>query len=136
SLTYGTAPNTPWWIRNSAAYSALPANAFTFEGIICASATSKGSVSLFNNSTAQQVTSSEFTQALPSPILTQVPFSVQISDSDPNFTDLSRYEVQLKNDQASGGCGGNNCYTFIARAGIWIRLQNLTRGEVYYRLSR
>jgi hypothetical protein len=129
-LTTYSQPNANWWAlwkKNDSAFSQLaPTSAWTFEAVMSNDAGSTAYASVFDAVTGNQVQASEVSTAATTPTLVSAAFA----DSAPNFTDQDNMEVQMK---GSTGGGGKNAY--IYRAGLWIKLVNLSHAEVYYRIN-
>ncbi|RZA08456.1 MAG: prepilin-type N-terminal cleavage/methylation domain-containing protein [Proteobacteria bacterium] len=80
---------------------------------------------LFNRTTGLAVAGSAISKAGNGYALVQTNFS----DAAANFADLSDYEVRIQSSSILQTAS-------IARAGLYIRLEKLGRGESYYRVAR
>ncbi|MGZ3803610.1 MAG: hypothetical protein ACXVB4_05335 [Pseudobdellovibrionaceae bacterium] len=117
-------PNSGWyslWQKNSSAFSQLDTNnPWTFEAILNTTSGGSASASLFNATNGLPISSSEVSTGSTTPLLVSSSFA----DSTPNFNNLDNMEVRIK---ATNGIG------YIYKAGIWVKLTNLTHAEVYFR---
>ncbi|MGZ3800979.1 MAG: hypothetical protein ACXVCA_11515 [Bdellovibrio sp.] len=117
-------PNKGWyslWQKNSSAFSQLDANnPWTFEAILNTTSGGTAFASLFNATNGLQISSSEVSAVSTTPVLVSSSFA----DSASNFNNLDNMEVRIK---APAGIG------YIYKAGIWVKLTNLTHAEVYFR---
>jgi hypothetical protein len=117
-------PNGGWyslWKKNISVYSQLAAtNPWTFEAVMSAESGGTAYASLFNANTNLQIATSELTTTSSSPDMITRSFS----DSSAGFNNLDNIEVRIKE------VGGTS---HIYHAGIWLKLENLSHGEVFYR---
>jgi hypothetical protein len=126
--------NAAYWKKNNSNFATIATGTpWTFEAVLTTNDSSKEAfAALFNKATGNRIAESEISTAatsLTSAAGTGSFQSASFADSSANFTDLGEFEVRIKN--ASGGRT-----TSIYRAGLWLRLSNLSKGEVYYRASR
>jgi hypothetical protein len=119
--TYLT-PRPGWyslWKKNNSAFSELAANnPWTLEAVL----SGKASASLFNSTTGLQVFDSEVSVDSATPTLVSESFE----DLASNFADQNEMIIKIKQNGSTG---------YLYRAGLWIKLANLARGEVYYRIN-
>lgn len=108
--------------RNDAAFKTLDATApYTLEVLLStSSAGSTASTALFRVSDGSKIASSETTATATTPTRRQVVLGA-------DFTDAASYELRLKTDTSSAR---------LLRAGIWIKLNNLTKAETFTRVAR
>lgn len=129
SSTYGqqTPSQYSMWTKDTSKYADLAAtNPWTFEALI-ASETSTVRASLYNRDTGLMVTGSEISQLTLTPDL----YSISFANNAANFTNLNRFEARLRK---SGGGTANIAHLY--KAGLWVKLTNLNKAEVYYRNLR
>lgn len=114
------------WKKRTAAFSDLAAqNPWTFEAVVgTASAGSTMYTQLFNATQSLPIPDSELSTTSQVPVL----LSRSFANSALNFTDMSDVEVRIRRD-AVGGSG------VLYRAGLWVKLTNLSHTEIYHRLS-
>ncbi len=116
------------YTRNDSAYRDYAAgNAFTFETLSrTLDAAQTSSVALYNKTTNQPVTGVETHVTGDTAIqLKQVSFSTATA----NFTDGDKFDVRIKTTDAAQAVN-------FHKAGLWIKLENLEKAEIYYHLSR
>lgn len=126
SGTYGQGTAMRWakWRKDVSSYADIAAGSpWTFEAVISnSSGGSTAYASLFNATDSTQVTASEITTTSASPTLVSASFA----NNATNFDDLDEFEVRIKRSANTGQ---------IHKAGLWVKLTNLTKGEVYRRIS-
>jgi hypothetical protein len=83
------------------------------------------SAALFNMQSGLQVSGTSMSTAANQPTF----LSSSFPDSATNFPDQTNYEVRIKKQGSSGQC-------YIGKAGLWVTLNPLVKGEVYYRVSK
>lgn len=107
------------WTKNAADYADLDgATPWTFEAVMNKFGGTDAYASLFNGNT--QIADSELTTSFSAPTLVSAP----LANNAANLTDGSDISVRIK----GGGA------MVIQKAGIWVKLTNLSKGEVYRRV--
>ncbi len=118
--------NRALWGKNSSNWSTLAtASPFTLEAVLYNNNTPGTSkVALFDKSAGLIVADSEISSSgVSDPTL----FTKSFSDSATNFTNLHDFELR-------GQDGNSNLR--VARAGLWVKLESLFKGEVSYLATR
>lgn len=115
-----------YWRWVAAEWSTLKTTTpFKFEALIRVSSDgSTGSVSLFNATDNTQIAGSEVSHNTGTYTVKTATFD----SSETNFDDLDEMEVRIKHS----GTGSMN----ISGAGLWVRLDPVTKGETYWRVGR
>jgi len=130
STTYvtPTSDRFGYWTKNSSGWLNLASGTpWTLEAVLSTSnAAGTASIALYNRNSSTVVTASEANvTATTSPQLVSKSFA----DNATAFSDAAVFDVRIKNSSAS-------YTTYVARAGLWVNLNNIVRGEVYYRMER
>jgi hypothetical protein len=125
------APVTPGhyslWTKDSSKFADLAAGTpWTFE-VVTAGELTGGRVALFNRNTGIMVTGTEVNPST----LTQDLFTLSFADNAVQFTNGNSFEVRMR--RASGG---TTRIQHLYRAGLWVKLTNLNKADIYYRTSR
>ncbi len=113
------------WAKDSSVWKTLSgATPWTFE-LTLNDPLGTGKVSLINNTTSARVTATEITEANTASGFTHK--TVDFADNATNFTNGSEFSVR------SMDAAGN--YVAVDHAGLWVKLDHLQQGEVYYPVS-
>lgn len=128
SITYTqiTPLNYGYWHRDDAAWGTIPSGGYAFEAVmVIGNGTYTAYVSLFNVTDGTQVTASEvtYTGGTAKTLVTSAGF-----DSGGNFLDNKDYEVRIKTSNAAASVQ-------MYRACLYITLNPIVKGEVYYRVG-
>ena len=117
---------TSYWVKNSSAYSALVSGTpWTFEAVLQGSGSVGISAALYDETANAAVAASTVTTTSSTPVVVTASFSNTTS----GFVDSDQYSVRIKS--ASSGSTG-----YLVRAGLWVKLTDLSKGEVYYRVAK
>jgi hypothetical protein len=115
------------WKKNTSDYANLAAsNPWTLEAVLDINVGNLGCASLFNATTGQQVSSSEICTSNTSATLRDVNFSNSVA----NFSEGDNFEVKIFADDQTGQI------ELRSAARLYVRLENLRKAEVYYRVGR
>jgi hypothetical protein len=115
------------WTKNSSHFADLVAGTpWTFE-VVTGGEIAGGRVALFNRNTGVMVTGTEINPSTLTPDL----YTLSFADNATQFTDGSSFEVRIR--RASGGV---TRVQHLFRAGLWVKLTNLNKADIYYRTSR
>lgn len=130
STTYvtPTSDRYGYWTKNSSAWLNLASGTpWTLEAVLSTSnAAGTASIALYNRNAATIVTASEATVTATT---AQQLVSKSFADSAAGFNDTAVFDVRIRSSSVS-------YTTYVARAGLWVNLNNIVRGEVYYRIDR
>lgn len=115
------------WLKDSTNLATVASgNAWTLEAIIASSAAvGTAKVGLVQAGTTTLVTGSDATTTATVPTLVSASFA----NSATNFTDNSNFQVSTYHTDAATD-------SLIYKAGIWVKLVNLSKGSVLYRVGR
>lgn len=115
------------WLKDVTNLATIAAgNAWTLETVIAStSATGTAQMGLAQENTSTIVTGSTATTTNTTPTLVTASFA----NNATNFTDNINYQVKVYNSEETAT-------TQIYKAGIWVKLTNLTKGYVMYRVGR
>lgn len=119
-------PNAyPLWKKDVSVFKDLPSSAFELEAVLASNnAAGTATVGLHNVSSGNLVTGSEVSVTGTTVSVASVAFDSSATE----FNDLTNFTLKIKSNNAS--------YTAsIYKAGLWVTITNLTRGEVCYRAS-
>lgn len=112
-----------WLKDNNNLASIASGSSWTLEAVVAA-ASSTAQVALAQNGTTTVVTGSTATTTSTTPTL----LSASFANNATNFTDNSEFQVKISNTTGAT--------TYIYKAGIWVKLTNLSKGVVQYRVGR
>jgi hypothetical protein len=126
SYTQGEVKNYGMWTKDLSQLASLaPGAPWSFDAVIRGSTGSDTAYATLVNRTASatpipgtEVSTSNATETY---------VSASFSDAAPSFNNGDTFDVRIKN--SGGGV------TYLSKAGIWVKLTNLTKAQSYYRLS-
>jgi hypothetical protein len=130
STTYvtPTSDRFGYWTKNSSGWLNLASGTpWTLEAVLSTSnVAGTASIALYNRNSSTIVKASEATvTATTAPQLVSKSFA----DLATGFNDTAVFDVRIRSSSDS-------FTTYVARAGLWVNLNNIVRGEVYYRIDR
>jgi hypothetical protein len=119
------------WLKNPSTYSGISPSGtpWTYDAILWGDKSNTVcKTGLFNKTTGSSspVNGSELSTTSNSPVL----LSASFSNSAGGFIDNNLFESRIKSTTDTG----HHC--MIAKAGLWLKLDNLSRGEVFYRTGK
>jgi hypothetical protein len=128
TLTQATATYYSIWTLTAGAFGNLDATApYTLEAVLSSSnAAGTASAALYNRTGSTAVTGAQVSASgSTTPQLVTASFTATAA----GLTVGNDFDLRIESSSAS-------YTTYLARAGLWIKLTNLYRGEVYYRADR
>lgn len=114
------------WLKDNSNLSSISAgSSWTLEAIMSTVSGGTANVALVQAGTSTVVTGSTASTTNTTPTM----ISASFANNATNFTDDSQFQINISNSSGSKTA-------YIYKAGIWVKLTNLSKGTVLYRVSR